>query len=80
MGYGPVRKTFNENRNRLHFSEVANVLMKYRLCDIMAWMGSEDEVFNVPIHSRRSFKVLSKSVSCFYSNGVSAHFVKKDIP
>jgi hypothetical protein len=64
MGYGLPRKSLNVYNNRLQLGKLANVLMNYRLCDILTWTVSDDVDRNVPIHCKKTFKVLSRSVSC----------------
>jgi hypothetical protein len=71
MGYGGQRKSYNKNRHKMHFSALTNVLMKYCLCDIITWTFCGDESGPVPIHERRGFKVLNRTVSFLYSNGMS---------
>ncbi|KAF8638713.1 hypothetical protein AX14_010164 [Amanita brunnescens Koide BX004] len=61
MGYGGKRKSYSENKNRMHFSGLTNMLMKYRLCDIITWTFCGDESGPVPLHEKRVFKVLSRT-------------------
>ena len=77
MGYGGKRKSYSENKNRMHFSGLTNMLMKYRLCDIITWTFCGDESGPVPLHEKRVFKVLSRTVSILYINDIHPDFFLK---
>lgn len=63
MGYGLPIKSYNMSKNRKHLTTAANVLMQYRLCDIIAWTLSNETSGAVPLHKKRGFKLLHRSVS-----------------
>ena len=75
MGYGLPIKSYKLFKNRVHLTKAANVLMKYRLCDIMAWALCNDKSGPVPLHKRRVFKVLQRTVSFLpYSKSINTYY------
>lgn len=63
MGLGITRKTYQDFEHQRLFAKAANIMMMYRLCDVMTWVLCPDDHGIVPQHDRQAFKAPKNAVS-----------------
>jgi hypothetical protein len=63
MGLGVPRRTYQDSEYQRFFAKAANIMMMYRLCDVMTWVLCPDDHGIVPLHERRAFKAPQNTVS-----------------
>lgn len=66
IGYNTPRVKYIDNRQTKLFSATAEMIMQWRLCDIITWTYCPNHTGPVPIHVRKSFTTPGKSVSSQY--------------
>ena len=70
LGYKTKRVTYEQDRQIRNFSATAEMIMQWRLCDIITWVFCPDQTGLVPTHLRRPYKAPGKSVS---PHGINNH-------
>ena len=66
IGYNTPRVKYADNRHVKLFSLTAEMILQWRLCDIITWTYCPNLTGPVPIHLRKSFTTPGKSVSSQY--------------
>ncbi|KAK2459345.1 hypothetical protein APHAL10511_008638 [Amanita phalloides] len=61
LGFEVTRVSYERDRFRMHFNRAVNMLMKYRLWDVMTFLYSPDSSGPVPKHGRSKFRAPEKT-------------------
>jgi len=63
LGYNKPMISYQKDHHIQFFPICADIIMQYRLCDVLNWVYCPGISGPVPIHARRSYKSPDKSVS-----------------
>jgi hypothetical protein len=63
IGYKTSIVPFSENSHRARFSATTDMLMHYRLCDILTWVHCPEFSGPVPTHIRKKYESPDRIVS-----------------
>ena len=71
MGLGITRRIYGDSEHKKFFAKATNIMMMYRLCDIMTWVLCPDDQKTVPQHDKQVFKAPQNTVSIQYPHVVN---------
>ena len=75
VGFGQV-KHYQPGTSRKFFAPAMNILMQYRLCDILTWIFHQDLSGVVPMHGKKPIKVPETTVRFLFALTVNPDFPK----
>lgn len=66
MGIKIAKRKYEKLQYQKFFAKATNIMMMYRLCDIMTWTLCPDDQGIVPQHDKQVFKAPNNTVSIHY--------------